>query len=639
MQSQRALHASQHRSWPSISRPRSLQFNSRPSTSLITEPAGTNFDTKSPTWSNVVSSQPPTPKEEHTTLATNPRMTLKVPRSFHASTSPAASLENHDSCNDASEPDLCGSLYESEKSYTGLSWPKKIPQTPSYKWDEHYLVDSEAQYAQEATELMKQGLSCAARNGLLRAINAREDNRASRDKAEAKANQGEGKYQLSGLRGLRAAVQAAALEGAARIGSGENNKVRSDRIAAFNAGKCITDISPTKRTYVDEKKRKPIIPFNHVHSNCQNWLTNCEEIDWADHQRCIRQAIESYTVSDDSKEVLNTTNYDTDGAYETDYEANEYGHDSPGLYANNLNEDIIAGGQPFLPTLASFYQPASHEREGSWTTSKTWVSDEEKERTRWQACRDIMKHAGFDQSPFVPLTYEEYLKLKLATAAAKKEAASELLRQREEYAAAVRRHIAAGKPLEQLDSDLTLSRFKTNQKTYRDGLFSGLGRPTIWSAGAHRYPHVAWPSVKQLKAGGDERAKSGHHRILPVSHLEELNDQGFAYVAKGPYVIPVQGPEVPWKYPGAAGWAFHSLRYEDMLAYEAQMFGDPTQQAHAIIGVRFGYIGSSDFEQRLRRFSFRDVLGLIHLGPHGLFWCICYPSDAFFQCDYVLEEG
>jgi hypothetical protein len=371
---------------------------------------------------------------------------------------------------------------------------------------------------------------------------------------------------------IRAAIEAAAIQGAARIGSEKKNKDNIIQLAAINAAQGTDDISPTKQQFSDDViERQMTSCFHATGWVYDGWSCGGKEPNDANWYPCIAQTNESDKDSDGSQWDAAATWYGTDGSYETDYELGDWANTSA-----RQDWEVSAWERPgrcsqiWQPTSTNFDQG---RREGSWGSSKTWLSDEEKDRKRWEAIQTNMRRTGLDKSPHVPVNFRQYINLKRATAEFAGAAARKHLRYREECDRRLRHHISAGKPLEQLAGQLTIPECRIAPV---DELSLVLARPSMWTEGLFRSSlHTHWPGLGELKVDGDNRAQMQANRMLPAPRTDEL-DPKFAYLAEGPDAIPYYGPDVPREYRVVAQWAVQSPRYDCLFEHEAIEMDDPT---------------------------------------------------------------
>ncbi|KAI3317497.1 hypothetical protein HD806DRAFT_527015 [Xylariaceae sp. AK1471] len=556
MQSQYTYRASLGSNWPILSAPRPLAANSAPSFSRTTEHTVMNSNTEATTWSRIVSSRPPTSQKEHSPPGIG-RMALKIPRNFNASVSPNASPKKRRVHNNAPVANMWDDRYGPEPLLTVLPKLEKNP-----------FVDGEDQDTREAAVgLMKLATSHVTSAGLPGTVQDHEEKK----ERDNKTKYPEQKQCIDEWADIRAAVEAAALQGAARIGSSKKNTARTNRLVAFDAGQGNADISPTKQTSTNEIIDKhTTIPFNTPASAHQGWLSPYEGKDSndANSHHCIDKTNEPDNNSGDCEGGSVTTYYGTDGSYETGYKTVEW---------DNTSRKLNWAPYPWkhherLQQVVSANFDQGRQREGSWSSSKSRLSDEEKDRKRWEAIQTNMRRTGLDKSPHVPVNFEEYIDLKCATAEFAADAGRKQLRYREECDKKLRRQISAGQPLEQLAGQLTIPQCLIEPV---DELSVVLARRSIWAEELYLHQHTHWPGLKEFKAAGDDRAQMQASRTLPEPRTDEL-DPKFAYLTEGPDAIPTYGPEVPWEYRTVAQWAVQSPRYDCLIMHEAIEMDDPT---------------------------------------------------------------
>lgn len=186
------------------------------------------------------------------------------------------------------------------------------------------------------------------------------------------------------------------------------------------------------------------------------------------------------------------------------------------------------------------------------------MSDEEKERKRWKTIQANISHYGFDKSPFVPRTFQEYLECKLQTAATATGAAYEQLRQREKHAETIRRHLCAGKPLEQLEGNLAIPRSLLKRAKEADPF----------------YKSTNWPGVRELKDAGYTRSLKGRSRFFPAPRTTEPDDEPDAKAKQNG--VPLSGPSMNRSY--IAGWALQSVKYDLLVEHEVHAQYEPAQE-------------------------------------------------------------
>ncbi|CAJ2511747.1 Uu.00g073720.m01.CDS01 [Anthostomella pinea] len=583
---------------------------------------------KSVTWSNILN-QPPSPAKENTAARSGTRMTLRASRPGSTASRPGSAASSSASFyspkkRSLSEKNLWPDKMEKtrkavdipldKKQYTDLAWPQKTPTKFSYDWDPAYVAAGEDEYAQEKEALgnlpfaTRDLLSGDTGNGFLHMLSLHQRNKGPC------------------LSGLRAVVEAAAREGSAGTGSG--NHSAAARLAAFNAGKLISDTSP------DKKKRTPM--FTHDHSICPNWLTMTEEpphhpIDMDDEQKQMYDNAFTISLALDSYEVPlghwpelppGYFQFGIDGAFDgahdeggwMDGQKSQYPADQgddyytakgqkgqypadqgDDYYGDDDQEDLYTasgGSQEWYdappeayysgvtetgPTASDYnYKQLYHPNEIGYSSSKSWISPAEEERVRWGKLNANLHHGSMHKSPFVPRSLKKYVELKMATGRANEEAVEKQIAQREEQAAVTRRFIAAGGPLEQLQIPVEMSQ-KLKHVNERDGLSPITARPSIWAKDLGRNIHVDWPTYRELKADGDDRAMGRYGRFLPLPRVEVLDDK-YEHLSHGPEAIPKKGPKVPKEYRKVANWAKSSPGADGLTALEAADLDKPAQE-------------------------------------------------------------
>ncbi|KAI1117477.1 hypothetical protein F5Y14DRAFT_350140 [Nemania sp. NC0429] len=200
------------------------------------------------------------------------------------------------------------------------------------------------------------------------------------------------------------------------------------------------------------------------------------------------------------------------------------------------------------------------------------MSDEEKERRHWETIQANLSHHGFDRSPFVPRTFGEYLVHRLHIVSEAINAARERLRQREEHAELIRRHLSAGTPPEQLPGSLTTPQsLLARAQNSSPPLSPVLARPSIWT-NARDSNDSNWPSISELKNAGAARAAKGQSRFFPAPRTNDPDDVFVAGATQNG--VRASGSS----FPGAAGWDLPSVRRDILTVYEADALDDPTQE-------------------------------------------------------------
>ena len=157
-----------------------------------------------------------------------------------------------------------------------------------------------------------------------------------------------------------------------------------------------------------------------------------------------------------------------------------------------------------------------------WSQSKSWVSDEEKERAAFQKMMLQMRHINADKSPFIPQTPAELTAFKIDQAErAKKELEQEL--QARLLANAQAKKAQSKKTEEKPELKLMYDLFY--------GINMGNLSPVLcfdncfnqhYGTEASKFQRAEWPCLAELKEDGDRRA-AGYGRLLPLPKLNKLD--------------------------------------------------------------------------------------------------------------------
>ncbi|KAI1498238.1 hypothetical protein F5X99DRAFT_339064 [Biscogniauxia marginata] len=214
--------------------------------------------------------------------------------------------------------------------------------------------------------------------------------------------------------------------------------------------------------------------------------------------------------------------------------------------------------------------------EVGWSSSRIWISGEERERIHYEKIQTDLHRSGAEQSSFIPRTFREFLKHKAAVAAAKKRALEEDLGQLELDLERFRRVARYGNPLEQLNVPVQMSP-KLVAYSERDGLTVIGGRPSMWTTYYLNLRRVHWPTRQDFKVDGDERAERGSGRLFPLPILQVPHPQ-YEYLACVPDPILKTVPDLPRDYRFVDQYAINSVRYDSLSIYEAELLDQPTEE-------------------------------------------------------------
>ena len=175
----------------------------------------------------------------------------------------------------------------------------------------------------------------------------------------------------------------------------------------------------------------------------------------------------------------------------------------------------------------------------SYSHSKKWVSTSQKEQRRWRNIEAELRR-NFPMSPFPPRTYAQWVDFQLARrkraletkingaegASIDGQDSSETETESNEQKQRHEQHISDKDPQDSSSSRVCLEPSALlitdafHGKTFEDGRSTVLARPTIWRKSlTPTVPnrHVAaWPNSTECKWEGDDRARSGVGRYLPL---------------------------------------------------------------------------------------------------------------------------
>ena len=131
-------------------------------------------------------------------------------------------------------------------------------------------------------------------------------------------------------------------------------------------------------------------------------------------------------------------------------------------------------------------------------SSRCWVQPDDQEYMRYAASRDKLQTI-MQRSDILPVTYAEWITHRLEILEDQKKELERMVRAKE--------MAQAEKILPAL-----------NGRTWHDGRGTVLGQETIWSHWLLPVlmPSAPWPSLQELRWEGDDRARSGVHRFLPL---------------------------------------------------------------------------------------------------------------------------
>lgn len=141
----------------------------------------------------------------------------------------------------------------------------------------------------------------------------------------------------------------------------------------------------------------------------------------------------------------------------------------------------------------------------AYSSSKTWISNEARETERWQAIVIAMRRICH-RSPFVPWTLKDWVAHKAACIEIRNGRSAE-----ETVLATIKDGVGT------LAERSRIMR-PFGGKTLSSNLSAVLVMPTIWCHGWDTPDRVTapWPGLKESKWEGDDRARTGVSRFLPL---------------------------------------------------------------------------------------------------------------------------
>ncbi|KAI0484325.1 hypothetical protein GGR56DRAFT_613357 [Xylariaceae sp. FL0804] len=567
------------------------------------------------TWSNVAASPPkPSPLPNPTKNRVNLK-TTKRPQSMASFTFPFAGPSTRPST--PATPAAAASkapavaMASDKMEYTGLEWPAKVPKEPSYDVDPAHVAADNEQYAREKAQNVKKGLPAQTGNGLLDALKAFQSQSEKGPETfspQATFAPKEGSAFRAG--GIRAAIAAAARDAAARSGSRKTSVATARRVDAFNAGKRIDEAGVPYTTAPKEKK--PIIPFDHKHAKCQNWLNEFdpiavvapklstatkhrEELRDLVNQHTVELARQSYAAGAAPSGSIECPFLNTDGiaGNVSSHKQSEDAHDDSAPYDGDVDEDsfededdavcykedyeyddedgIATDGQS---STSKGHQALYYPNKVGHSSSKSWVAPLERERARWEKISADMSRARTHRSPFVPKTFEEYLAHKKTVMQVKCAAKEKKMAEKVAMMDSKMVSLEEGMPVEQGFEMPAKISAKLASFEQRDGLTAVNARISMWTELCRQCSKIDWPTRQEFKEGGDDRAKAKVlakeriDRFLPEPRMQRL-DEELAARENNPNAIPKKGPYVPRKLRKVAHFVSESIRYDGLTVQEA----------------------------------------------------------------------
>lgn len=191
---------------------------------------------------------------------------------------------------------------------------------------------------------------------------------------------------------------------------------------------------------------------------------------------------------------------------------------------------------------------ANNNSGGVYSYTKTWTSSATAGQEVWSRISKQLSFMHCDESFVTPRTYAAYLEHKknfMIASIAEKEA--QITKRKAEKALAIKNRCPEGLPI------ITIPCM--GGKKFADGRSAALGQASMWTPNewrteSARKQQAEWPSVAELKWEGDERAKSGKGRFLPIPRRASWDDK----LIRG---APVSGQgkgDRMWEGAGAVPW-------------------------------------------------------------------------------------
>ncbi|KAL8708556.1 MAG: hypothetical protein Q9220_006609 [cf. Caloplaca sp. 1 TL-2023] len=176
----------------------------------------------------------------------------------------------------------------------------------------------------------------------------------------------------------------------------------------------------------------------------------------------------------------------------------------------HANKFSPANPQPALTPSGDFHYTPSRSTSlstpyphgPSYTNSRTWVSPRVKEKDEWKHLHNGLVAMNLNQpdhSPFVPKTFDAYLRHK----------ADFLSDRQKEMQHACRASASGNKHLDTV----------MGGKSYSDSRGAVLGMETVWcqwDKGTKEHPQAPWPTEDEMREEGDERHTSQFGRFLAL---------------------------------------------------------------------------------------------------------------------------
>lgn len=364
-----------------------------------------------------------------------------------------------------------------------LEWPTKQPKPLSYDWDPAYIAAGEAQYAKEKAENMANNMPATYGNRLVRiaddhfrAESLRNWNRERTERARLAELKRRQKFKEKWVAAVRDGAPGETLSFAHLL---EGRPVPTCDDYASTVG---------QETEEPNYEIKPAIPYRRQGSDWLTYISSSDEEadeedeeDASDERDAFDEEIASYEINIPKRP----------SRYFTVYQYYKAG-------ANGSSAEV--------PPQRALHCPNGN---ASHTQTRTWISLAEKERVEFKKLKANTRHAGLDQSPFMPKTFGEYLVHKQHQVISNQKRAEEDVRRKEKEVEAARQHLREGGAIKHaLPTRPTVAQ-KLADLEQEGKLTMVMARPSIWTAECLHQAQIVWPERAELRASVEERGEKG----------------------------------------------------------------------------------------------------------------------------------
>ena len=412
-----------------------------------------------------------------------------------------------------------------------FEWPPKTPQRSKYDLDSAYAFKGAATYTVEKALPMCGGFPVKMSNGLLDALDGHLQKRegAKNDKETGKDR----KPSKSLPSGLREAVQAAARDSAAKYGSGRSPaKDAQPRVDDIHTSDPIKESSTAKATTTSVSSStsttsergwisKPAIPFDHSYASNLDWLIECEELPRDEKGRSYLPSrditAEQYHGNGSAADTdLPETATVVEEASPRKTAADRKTVDDSPFHWSLRGLEVRLRNKGYEGDLTNYFGNTSKRAQQAAVTGaplgpEAWAVDVKAEKTRWYGIQANMLRSRLgEESPFVPQTFEDYLRHRRIVGINEQMDALKRLRE------AVERQQSVLEGLTQLELQEAQLEQKLVEASTLDGLSVVLGRPSIWTQQCLEQAEVDWPSPVECAS------MAGY--ALPPPRIRSLDD-------------------------------------------------------------------------------------------------------------------